>query len=521
RGRSRGRRCARAPLAFRAKSRNLPRKRAAARFFFNSPPAHGPMAEKDLTQGPVPGLVVKLALPVFAAFVLQSMFSLADLYFVGRLGPTPQAALGIGLNTFMILLALGQTVGIGALALMSQAYGAGQRSRVTRVFAHSLLLVAVIGTVFWIGGFFAAEYYFALFSGDGAVQKEGVAFFRVYAATFLFQLFLMVAGYGWRAVGDFITPTALMVAGVLLNLALDPLLIFGPGPLPALGLAGAAWATVISQVLVAAVYLWLIFGRGGGRLLSLRPAGLPRIDWALVGRMLRIGIPSGLQFIVFAAIVLAGYRFLRPFGAEAIAAVTIGSRLVHAVLMPAIAIGAAVASIVGQSFGGGKFGRVRQAVGWGSLYAAALLLAVYAAFRADAGFWVGLFAGEPAIVAIGAQYLLILGWVLPVEAITWVVIFALQGLGRTLPPLAAVSVRFPFYLATLWTLEFAGRLTLPAMFWSAALTLFLQTAIVVAFLAHLWRGVLGGAPGVDGASAGPDGARQGHGAAAGALQMND
>ncbi|HUJ77060.1 MAG TPA: MATE family efflux transporter, partial [bacterium] len=197
------------------------------------------MAARNLSQGPVPKLVVVLALPVLATFLLQSAYALADLWFVGRLGGDAIAALSICLNTFFVVLALGQSVGTGGLAMISQCYGRGEHAVVKEVFQQVVWLGLLVGTVVWLLGWYYARPFVSFFTADPNVLRLGTQFFRIYAATFLTQVLLLASGYAFRAVGDFILPTIVLGGTVLLNVALDPLLIFGLGPIPALGVEGA------------------------------------------------------------------------------------------------------------------------------------------------------------------------------------------------------------------------------------------------------------------------------------------
>ncbi|MCH8883077.1 MAG: hypothetical protein IIA41_06205, partial [SAR324 cluster bacterium] len=150
------------------------------------------MAAKDLTVGSIPLLVVKLSLPVLGSFGLQSLYALADLYFVGRLGGAAVAGLGISLNIFFLILALGMSLGIGALALISQAYGAGRHNQVAPMFQQTCWMVLIAGIAGWILAWLATDRYFAFFTADPVVHAQGAAYFRIYAATFLTQLCLMV-----------------------------------------------------------------------------------------------------------------------------------------------------------------------------------------------------------------------------------------------------------------------------------------------------------------------------------------
>jgi putative MATE family efflux protein len=446
------------------------------------------MAARNLSVGSIPKLVVTLALPVLATFVLQSLYALADLYFVGRLGGAALAGLGISLNTFFLVLAVGQAVGTGGLALLSQAYGRGDHTGVPHLFQQMFWLSLTIGLIFAAGGVLLAEPFIASFTRDPDVLREGVAFFRVYAGTFFTQVMLIALSFSFRAVGDFIVPTALMGVSVLLNVALDPLLIFGLGPVPAMGVAGAAWATLLSQCVGLAGYLWLVRGSGRNTLLTVRPPF--SVDVEAMWTMLKIGLPAGIQYLLFTATLLITYRYARPFGGDVTAAIGVGFRVVQCAYFPAVAIGASVSSLVGQNYGARQYSRVRAAIGWGILFMAAVLTAEYALILANPHVWVSAFAKEASIVNIGADYLVISGMVLPVYAPSMIATFSSQGLGRTLGPLLGVSLRFALSTLALFALDRWFTLTVSGLFWTGTVAMAAESALMAGVLAFLWRTAL-------------------------------
>ncbi len=443
------------------------------------------MAQRDLTRGSVPGMLLVLALPVMGSFILQSLYGLADLYFVGLVGGPAVAGLGVSLNTFFVILALGQTIGIGTMALSARAYGARDFPLVTRIFHQTFILMVGVGATCWLVAYLATDSYVSFFTADPAVHAEGVRYFRIYSATFLLQLFLMVNGYARRAVGDFITPTLLMALSVVANVVLDPLLIFGIGPFPELGIAGAAYATVIAQGGAAVIYLWQTFRPWGASLLVLR--GSLRLEGALMGRMLRIGFPSGLEFLMFSAITILMYRFVRPFGGDATGGLAVGFRVIHSLLIPAVGIGIALSAMVGQSLGAGLSSRVRRAAAWGTFYICSYFVVAFVVISLDPAFWVGLFSDLPGILAVGGLYLFISGLVLPLNGLGMVIVFTAQGLGRTLPPLAAMTARFLVFLALMGLLEVFSAVTVGAIFWSGAAATAVETLLLTGVLFALLR----------------------------------
>lgn len=443
------------------------------------------MEGRDLTRGSVPRLLLVATLPVLASFILQSLYALADLYFVGFLGGAALAGVGISINTFFLVIALGQTIGSGALAFISQAYGRKDTARITAVFGQTFWLAIGLGAVLWAAGWFFAETYFDLFTADAEVRLEGLSYFRIYCATFLIQTFLIVCGACWRATGNFVLPTLLMGGNVLLNLALDPLLIFGWGPVPAFGVAGAAWATVIAQGLAMGVYFWLILLSPRNTLLRVR---LPiRLSAGLVARQLRIGLPAGAQMLLATVALAMTYRAVRPFGADATAAVGVGFRLLQSAIFPAVAVGAACASMVGQNHGAGMGTRVRQTVGWAMALALLVMGVELTALLTAPDFWIGLFAAEPGVISIGARYLTINGFGHALVAYSLIATFSSQAMGRTLWPLLAVTSRVALYLALLLAVDAWYRHWLDGVFWAHLAAMILEAALMTWILAGLFR----------------------------------
>lgn len=446
------------------------------------------MAEKDLTTGSVAGLILRLALPVLGSFLLESTYALVDLYFVGRLGGPALAGLGISLNTFFVMLSLAMVLGVGAMAVISQTYGRGERSAVRDLYQQIFWATLVVGALAWLAGWLLTPIYFDLFTPDPAVHAQGSLYFRIYAATFLTQVFLIVNSFCFRAVGDFITPTLLMVLGFVLNLILDPLLIFGLGPFPRLEMQGAALATVISQLVVALVYLWLVTGSRRNTLLRVR---LPfSLDPGLLWKMVRIGIPSGTQVLLFSLMMMVIYRVVGQFGGDASAGVGVGFRIIHAAFLPVLAVGSAVASLTGQNYGARKLQRVKSAVVWGGLYAAVLMISIYGLILLDPAFWAGLFSRDAGVIALAALYLKLTGIALPMHGTGYVVTSLAQGLGRTLYPLMGQAMRVAGFLLALSLLHGVYSLGLRGVFWSYAIAFLGEFVVMAGVVVYLWRTVL-------------------------------
>ena len=446
------------------------------------------MADKNLTAGPVPRLVVTLAIPSLTVMLLQSMYALVNLVFVGRLGGPAVAALSISINTFFIVLALGQAMGTGGLALLAQAYGRGERAKVPYIFQQLFWLTLALGVVFWILGILVADPFIRAFSADPEVIALGVPFFRVFAASFFNQMVMIALSFSFRAVGDFVAPAIIFGVTILLNVVLDITLIFGVGPFPRLGLMGAGIATSVAQGVGVLAYVWLVTAsRRSSLLVVRRPFTL---DPAVLWRLVKIGIPSGVQNLLFTAILMLGYRYVRPFGADATASVGIGFRVIQSCIMPCVALATSVASLVGQNYGARKPERVKAAIVWGFTYAIGISAAEYGILAIAPHFWVSLFAHEESIISIGSLYLVVMGLILPLNAYSMIVTFAAQGLGRTVMPMLAVGLRLVVYIVALQVVEATIGITLTSIFWTGAAISVVDLVTMSGVLVGFWRRVL-------------------------------
>jgi putative MATE family efflux protein len=444
------------------------------------------VAARDLTQGSVARTIPVLASSMLLLFAMNSLYALADLFFVSRLGGAALAGLSISLNTFLTVVGVGQAIGAGGLALMSQAYGAGRHGEARAVFQQVVWLMLVAGLSLWLLGYLNAERFIRLFSTEEEVVRQGTAFLKAYSATFFLQVVLIASAMGFRAVGDFTLPTVISSATVLLNLALDPLLIFGWGPVPAMGIAGAGVATALGQGAGVLVYAGLaLFGHRRSLLVVRGPL---RWEWGRQAAILRIGVPAGLRVFLLGVNVFFAFWFLRPLGGDSAAATGLGMRIVQALIgLFGDSIGTAVASIVGQNHGAGRAGRVQAAIGWGLGYYTAAFVAIYALILWNPIAWVALFAKEAAIQTLAARYLVIVGAALPFFGLSLMTAYASFGLGRSFPSMLAALVNLGCCVLGWGALRAATGMTTDGLWLVAMAALDIESLIMAGVLVWLWR----------------------------------
>jgi len=387
---------------------------------------------RDLTTGSIPRHIVTLALPVVAAMGLQSVYALVDLGYIRQLGEASVAGLSVSFQAFFLVLAMAKVVGTTLLSRVSHLYGQQQVEEARRVFTRYCGVAVLVGSVAAVTAFASAELYVSTFTEDPAAQAEGLAYFRVSAITFLFQLLLVVFGDGLRASGDFVTPVKLMVASVVTNLVLDPIFIFGLGPVPAMGISGAALATVLSQTVPLTLYVSQ-FLRGTGER-DLRWVA-PGVDPGMMRELVIRGLPAGLQFFLISGVLGLVLWKIKPHGAAWTAAAGGGFRIIQQGFLPVVALSVATSAIVGQNLGAGQSSRVRRAALGAYVLACAygLLLSVTLFLGGEtAGL---LFIKNPEWLPVAVTYFDWSSWLGISVGMSLVPSFVLQAAGKAVRPL--------------------------------------------------------------------------------------
>src|SRR5437868_6112060 len=304
---------------------------------------------KDLTQGSVTRHLLHMSAFLAMSMVVQTLYLLADLYWVGRLGKEAIAAVGVAGNITMVVLALTQMLGVGTTTLISQAAGRKDQTHAELVFNQSFVMSILIALALGVVGFIVRPAYCDWLSADTETATLAKAYLLWFLPGLLLQFPLVALGSALRATGIIKPAVGFQVFSVLLNIVLAPLLIFGIGPWPRLGVTGAALATFIS-ILVADVLMIIYFEKKYHYLCFRVPLFWPQIKtW---GRMLRIGVPAGAEFVLLFVYILLVYAIIRGFGPAAQAGFGIGARVMQALLLPLVPLSFAVAPVAGQHFRG-------------------------------------------------------------------------------------------------------------------------------------------------------------------------
>jgi putative MATE family efflux protein len=277
-----------------------------------------------LTDGPVVKTLVNLTLPMMVGIIGMVTFNLVDTFFVGRLGTPELAAMSFTFPVILVVSSLAMGLGIGTAAVVSHAIGEGDHHKIQRLTTDGLLLAFLVVTAFSVAGELTIE---PLFRGLGA-DDNTIHLIKKYMSVWYigvpFVIIPMVGNNAIRATGDTKTPAAIMVVAVIMNLILDPLLIFGIGPFPRLELAGAALATVFARATTLAVSIMVLSRREN--MITLKLPGLKEVinSWK---QILYIGIPAAATNIILPVSIGIVTRLVSAFGPESVAGFGVASKI--------------------------------------------------------------------------------------------------------------------------------------------------------------------------------------------------
>src|SRR5213593_266753 len=396
---------------------------------------------KDLTTGSVTRDLLHMSAFLAMSMVVQTLYLLADLYWVGRLGKEAIAAVGVAGNITMVVLALTQMLGVGTTTLISQAAGRKDQPHAELVFNQSFVMSILIALALGVVGFIVRPAYCDWLSADTETATLAKAYLLWFLPGLLLQFPLVALGSALRATGIIKPAVGFQVFSVLLNIVLAPLLVFGIGPWPRLGVTGAALATFIS-ILVADVLIVIYFEKKYHYLRFRFPLFRPRTK--IWGGMLGIGVPAGAEFLLLFVYIMVVYVIIRGFGPAAQAGFGVGARMMQALFLPVVALSFAVSPVVGQNFGGRRADRVRHSVYSAIGVASLMMLGLTAIVYLAPATLIRIFSRDPRVIAFGSDYLRIVSLNFVSAGIVFTSSSVFQGIGNT-PPLFSSMTRLVLF----------------------------------------------------------------------------
>lgn len=330
---------------------------------------------RDLTTGPVFGHLWRMLLPMSAGIIAMMLVGVVDAYWVGKLGTAQQAAVQFVFPVSMLVMSVAIGLGSGAASVVARAAGRGDDDRTKRVATDAVTLSLVVVTIVSAIGIAVIDPVFRAMGASDAMMPHVRDYMQIWFAGIVFVVGPMVASNILRALGDAIVPSLIMIGGAVINMALDPLFIFGWGPVPAMAVQGAAIATLVSNMIVFVVAMAVLIVRE--KIIDLSWPGFEEILWNW-REIARVGGPAAGSNTLGPITNTAVLAAVAGFGEAAVAGVGVGMRVEAFFLIPLFALSGCIGPVTGQNGGAGATGRVREAFAKAFLFCTAWGLGVAA-----------------------------------------------------------------------------------------------------------------------------------------------
>jgi len=385
----------------------------------------------DLTEGNILRHLIVFSVPMFLGNLLQALYNTVDSIWVGRfLGADALGAVSVSFPIIFALIAVVMGITMATTTMVSQYAGAKQFDMVRKTINNSIVLLGSAGLMVSIVGVVLHRSLLELINTPPELIPMASSYLVIFLGGLLFMFGYNVFGGILRGLGDSRTPLLFLFYATIINIILDPVLIFGLGPFPRMEVAGAALATVISQAISTVLAVRHLNRQNHLVRLDFREL---KFDWELTKTTVRIGLPSGIQQTLISLGMLTVNSIINSFGASVVAAFGAANKLDNFAFMPAMSLGLATTAMVGQNIGAGRDDRAREAVYWASLVAAAItgVITLVALFAPRT--LIVLFTTEQQVLQLGSEYLRIVGFSYIPIALMFVITGALRGAGDTVP----------------------------------------------------------------------------------------
>jgi putative MATE family efflux protein len=443
----------------------------------------------SLTSGSIPRVLFTFALPILLGNILQSINGSINAIWIGKfLGSA--ALTGANNANIVIFLLLGAVFGItmASTILIAQHVGAQKLDEAKRVTGTSATFFLSLSVLVSLGGFFAAPSILVWMGTPADALEYGIAYLRVMFVALPASFAFFFVNGALRGAGDSKTPFRFLLLSVVLDIAFNPLFIFGLGPLPALGIAGSALATLFAQSLALMALLRHVYRARNPLAIHRDETRLLRIDWSILRSLVLKGIPMGLQMIVISSSMVLFLRVVNRFGSDTAAAFAADMQLWTYVQMPALALGAAVSSMAAQNIGAGQWARVADIAKYGVLFNLLLTGLPVALIYLGEGVAISVFLppGSPAIdIAVHVNHIIL--WSYPLFGISMVLSGVVRAAGAVMAPLFILLIALLIVRTPLAEFGFA-RWGADGVWWSFTISAIVAALLSSAYyLAGSWR----------------------------------
>jgi len=386
---------------------------------------------RDYTAGSIPRAILLLAIPMILEMAMESLFAVVDIFWVARLGDLAVATVGVTESMFAIIFAVAMGISIAATATVARRIGEKEPEAASHAGAQAILLGLAIALAFGIPAGLFAPQLLTFMSGAPEIAAYGAHFTRImfFMIPSIVMLFLFNAIF--RGAGDAALAMRALWIGNAINLVLDPLFIFGLGPIPALGVTGAAIATSTGRTVAALYGLWNLLGGQGAIHIARRHFAL---DLPLMKQFIRLAAPATIQYLVPTASWVGLMRIVATFGSVAVAGYTIAIRIIIFSILPAWGLSNAAATLVGQNLGAKQPQRAERSILLCGFSNMVFLVSLGLIFITTAEPLIAQFTTEPAVAQVAISCLRMFSYGYAFYGWGMVLVQSFNGAGDTRTP---------------------------------------------------------------------------------------
>ncbi|WP_028308706.1 MATE family efflux transporter [Desulfitibacter alkalitolerans] len=384
---------------------------------------------QDFNRGSIFKNYIIFTIPLLLGNLLQTGYSIVDTIFLGRVGADAIAAVSLSFALLFVLFSLSMGLSMGSTTLVAQYAGAKDKVLLNKAVKNSIAFSLLLGVFFSIGAVILSGPLIKLMGAPKEIEADALIYMRIFSAGIIFMYFFFLISAILRGLGDSKTPLKFMAVSTTVNIILDPILIFGLGPIPRLEVAGAALATVIAMACAAFYGLWYLNKKQEYFDLSFKDF---KFDSEIIKHLLRLGLPAGVGQTINALGSTVVVRVVTYFGPVPLAVYGVGTKVDSLIMMPAMSMSIAAAAMVGQNIGANQIDRAKKTAVAGMLMLGCVLVVMAGLLAVFPFYAVRVFSNDPAIWQPGIEYIRILAVSYPFMAVIMVLGGAFRGAGAAM-----------------------------------------------------------------------------------------
>ena len=417
-------------------------------------------SDADYTEIKIGKAIFLLAVPMILELIMESTFAVVDIYFVGTLGASAVATVGLTETYLFLLYSIAMGLATGVTAIVARRIGEKDKEKASISAIQAIFIALVASIPFMIAGIFFAKELLVLMGGDKWTIDHGYKYTQWMLGGNVVIILLFVINAIFRGAGDAAIAMRVLWVGNGINMILDPVLIYGLGPFPELGIEGAAIATNIGRGVGVIMQLWFLF-KGVKHIRVLKSQF--QLQWETIKKIIKTSLGGIGQMIVAMTSWIFIMRIIADFGSQAVAGATIAIRIMMFTMMPSWGMSNAVATLVGQNLGAKQPDRAERSVWITGIWNMSFLILVSVVYFFFSENLVGIFTDEPGVIEVGGMWLKIVSYSYFVYAWWMVSVQAFNGAGDTMTPTKInlvffwlIQIPLSYFLAKIVGMDISG-----------------------------------------------------------------